>query len=272
MKIFGAVHIFTTCLLLTCSKYAMAFNAELGRAATVAGTRMSETPILAMSNDNIVDSSKVSTRRNFLSNAMLVSSSSVATSALIGFASPAHADVADGTELPKGVAQFGRIVRAKVELLVSIKNKMRSPVGIVDFLVHSVQFVATHMVKLTKFIPLFLDFGYRLSTNFIQYQQKVQKRVSTKSDEFEQQDWDSLGQFLRKIYAIGDDMKFLANTMNADKKAKADELIDNLRKYSKAADAPAANKNAKEFVAYTQQLIVILEKYFDLLTDVPDEI
>ena len=67
-------------------------------------------------------------------------------------------------------------------------------------------------------------------------------------------------------------MKYLANTMNPDNKAKATVLVDDLRKYSKAADAPAANKNAKEFVAYTQQLITILEKYFELLTDVPDEI
>ena len=160
MKIFGAVHISTTCLLLTCCKRVIAFNAELGRPATVAGRMISETPLFAMSNDNIVDSSKVSTRRNFLSNAMLVSASSVATSALIGFASPAHADVADGTELPKGVAQFSRIVRAKVELLVSSKKKMSRSV---DFLVRFVQFCCLRYgKKLTTCLPLILDFGYRL--------------------------------------------------------------------------------------------------------------
>ena len=67
-------------------------------------------------------------------------------------------------------------------------------------------------------------------------------------------------------------MKYLSNTMSPDRKEKAAALIDDLRKYSKAADAPASNKNAKEFVAYTQQLVTIIEKYFELLTDIPDEI
>ena len=66
-------------------------------------------------------------RRNFLSNALLVGMSSItATSMLtIGSTPPAYADVADGTDLPKGVAQFGRIVRAKVELLVSCSRAMQ---------------------------------------------------------------------------------------------------------------------------------------------------
>jgi outer membrane protein assembly factor BamE (lipoprotein component of BamABCDE complex) len=92
------------------------------------------------------------------------------------------------------------------------------------------------------------------------------------SEEFDQKEWDNLGQFLRKIYGLGDDMKYLANTFDEDKKKKSNDLTETLRKLSKAADVPASNKNAPEFVAYTQQLIVTLDKYFDLLRDVPDEI
>lgn len=56
-------------------------------------------------------------RRNFLTKGLFAAAMVAATS--IAEPTPARADVADGNELPPGVAQFSRLVRAKVELTVS---------------------------------------------------------------------------------------------------------------------------------------------------------
>ena len=86
-------------------------------------------------------------------------------------------------------------------------------------------------------------------------------------------EWDNVGQFLRKLYGVGDDMKAIAGGFyDSEKKEAAVELIAALRKYSKAADGPASNQNVSEFVAYTKRLTKVLDDFFELLRDVPDEI
>jgi hypothetical protein len=54
-------------------------------------------------------------RRQFISNSLLLLSS---PALLTAGATPAVADVSDGTSLPKGAAQFGRVVRAKSNMAV----------------------------------------------------------------------------------------------------------------------------------------------------------
>ena len=116
MKIGMTVYNVAACLLLTCSNWGTAFTTT----TTHGGATNTPVSLSAVSNNENDNNTQVQNRRNFLSNVFVgVASSTVATSLLVGSASPAYADVADGTELPKGVAQFGRIVRAKVELLVS---------------------------------------------------------------------------------------------------------------------------------------------------------
>ena len=89
----------------------------------------------------------------------------------------------------------------------------------------------------------------------------------------DKEEWDNVGQFLRKLYGVGDDMKAIAGGFyEAEKKKAAADLIEALKKYSKAADGPASNQNAPEFVAYAKKLSTILDDFFDLLRDVPDEI
>jgi hypothetical protein len=39
--------------------------------------------------------------------------------ALLGTGLPAYADVSDGNALPQGAAQFGRVIRAKSDMIVS---------------------------------------------------------------------------------------------------------------------------------------------------------
>lgn len=86
-------------------------------------------------------------------------------------------------------------------------------------------------------------------------------------------EWNNVGQFLRKLYSVSDDMKAIAGGFSEpDKKKRAAELIDELKKYSKAADAPTGSQNGPEFLAYAKKLSSIVDEFLDLMSDVPDEL
>lgn len=85
-------------------------------------------------------------------------------------------------------------------------------------------------------------------------------------------EWNNVGQFLRKVYSVGDDMKSIANGLDPEKKKAAAILIEDLKKYSKAADAPTGTQNGPEFLAYASKVTTILDNFLDLLSDVPDEL
>ena len=59
-------------------------------------------------------------RRGVLSKLVSAGLWTVSGTALLGFGGglPAWADVSDGNALPEGAAQFGRVIRAKADLLV----------------------------------------------------------------------------------------------------------------------------------------------------------
>ena len=89
----------------------------------------------------------------------------------------------------------------------------------------------------------------------------------------DKKEWDNVGQFLRKLYAVSEDMKAIAGGFyETDKKKKAAELIDDLKKTAKAADGPASAQNKSEYLAYSKKLASIVDDFLDLLRDVPDEI
>jgi len=100
----------------------------------------------------------------------------------------------------------------------------------------------------------------------------VQKRVEQGASEMDKVEWDNVGAFLRRVYGVSEDMKAIASGFDSAKKQRAAELIDNLKKFSKAADAPTGTQNAPEFLAYAKKLTSILDEFLDLLSDVPDEI
>ena len=86
-------------------------------------------------------------------------------------------------------------------------------------------------------------------------------------------EWNNVGGFLRKLYGVSEDMKAISSGFyEPEKKKKAAELIDQLKKYCKAADAPTGTQNGPEFLAYASKLSSILDEFLDLLRDVPDEI
>ncbi len=85
-------------------------------------------------------------------------------------------------------------------------------------------------------------------------------------------EWNNVGQFLRKVYGVGDDMKAIAGSFDSEKKKKAAALIDDLKKFSKAADAPTGSQNGPEFLSYAKKITSILDEFLDLMSDVPDEL
>jgi hypothetical protein len=103
--------------------------------------------------------------------------------------------------------------------------------------------------------------------------QAISKRVSQNASDMDKKEWDNVGQYLRKLYAVGDDMKSIsAGLYEPAKKKRAAELIDALRKFSKAADASTGTQNGPEFLGFASKLVAILDEFLDLLRDVPDEI
>ena len=101
----------------------------------------------------------------------------------------------------------------------------------------------------------------------------VQKRVQQSADEMDKTEWNNVGAFLRRVYAVSDDMKAVASGFyDPAKKKRAGELIEDLKKVSKAADAPTGKQSGPEFLPYAKKMISILDEYLDLLSDVPDEL
>jgi len=94
---------------------ALAF-APLAKGPAV-GTRAFEGSVLASSTSDVSDDSVG--RRVAISRAL----SFLSVPFLLGGGLPAYADVYDGNSLPQGAAQFGRLVRAKSDMIVSSNNQ-----------------------------------------------------------------------------------------------------------------------------------------------------
>jgi hypothetical protein len=89
----------------------------------------------------------------------------------------------------------------------------------------------------------------------------------------DKKEWDNVGQFLRKLYSVSDDMKAISGGFyDPEKKKKSAELIDSLKKFCKAADGPTGTQNGPEFLAYARKLTSIVDEFLYLLQDVPDEL
>eukprot|EP00980_Cylindrotheca_fusiformis_P028114 scaffold22581_cov123-Cylindrotheca_fusiformis.AAC.11 len=86
-------------------------------------------------------------------------------------------------------------------------------------------------------------------------------------------EWNNISAFLRRVYGVSEDMKSIAaGIYDPEKKKRASQLIEEVKKYSKGADASTGTQNAQEFLPYARKLTSILEDFLDLLQDVPDEI
>lgn len=102
----------------------------------------------------------------------------------------------------------------------------------------------------------------------------VTKRVTEHADEIDKKEWDNLSDFLRFVYKGGEDMKGIAKSTiyDPEKKKKADEDIKLLQKLAQAGDGTVSKEDAAAYGVLTKKATSILDDFFDLLRDVPDEI
>jgi hypothetical protein len=101
----------------------------------------------------------------------------------------------------------------------------------------------------------------------------VEKRISGKASDIDNKEWDDLGQFLRRIYSVGDDMKVVAGGIfDPDQKKQAEEALSLLKRYAQAGDIAVNKKDPEGFVLVIQKLESQVENFLDSLRDVPDEI
>mmetsp|Transcript_3610 Transcript_3610/g.4762 ORF Transcript_3610/g.4762 Transcript_3610/m.4762 type:complete len:212 (-) Transcript_3610:141-776(-) len=100
------------------------------------------------------------------------------------------------------------------------------------------------------------------------------KRVSENASEIDKKEWDNLSDFLRRLYKGGDDMKSFAKTSIYDpsKKKQADDDVKLLQKLAQAGDGPVSKQDAEGYALILKKSYDVLENFFELLRDVPDEL
>lgn len=97
--------------------------------------------------------------------------------------------------------------------------------------------------------------------------------MAESASEIDKKEWDNISKFLRATYSTGDDMKAVANGIyNPENKKRALGDIDQLRKYSQAADLSVNKQDGPGFVAVADKMEFYVSDFLDSLSDVPDEI
>mmetsp|Transcript_592 Transcript_592/g.775 ORF Transcript_592/g.775 Transcript_592/m.775 type:complete len:199 (+) Transcript_592:70-666(+) len=100
----------------------------------------------------------------------------------------------------------------------------------------------------------------------------VRKRIKEASaDEISKEEWDNVGKFLRKVYTAAGDMKKLGISDPAKKK-RAIELTQLLEKLAQAGDIECTKEDKTKLLVILDKAQSSFDEFFDLLSDVPDEI
>merc|ERR1712238_495414 len=79
--------------------------------------------------------------------------------------------------------------------------------------------------------------------------------------------WTNLQGFLRRLFSLGEDMKYLSKGFDKAKKQEAEDLIEKFKKKVKASDKPAKAKDLPLFLAGEPEITGYLEKFQDYLYD-----
>lgn len=190
------------------------------------------------------------TRRLYLSS--IVRTTTAATAAAAAAAATflplpraALAEVARGDSLPQGAEQFQRLLVLKSDVAAVIRRLSKAKVS-----------TSSAAEQITK------------SEN---------DDALAKIDDKE---WDALSEFMRKVYKGGDDMKSYTKGggggsilgSDKEKKEKAEEYAKLLQKIAQAGDGPISKKDVEGLMGLLKKAEVVLQDFFELLRDVPDEI
>mgnify|MGYP005628942665 FL=1 len=103
---------------------------------------------------------------------------------------------------------------------------------------------------------------------------KVSKSLRENAD-LTKEEWKSLSLGLRRFYTCADDMRLVSSGFGASKNSEATEIIESFRKNVKETDKLIGDDTKKDrdidaIIASNDKSISLLDKFLDLLNDVPD--
>jgi hypothetical protein len=207
-----------------------------------------ETPQVSSSN------TKSLTRRLYLSSLVRTTTAATAASAAAATFLPlpraALAEVARGDSLPQGAEQFQRLLVLKSDVAAVIRRLSKAKVS-------------------------------SSSSSAAAAEQMTSSENDDALAKIDDKEWDALSEFMRKVYKGGDDMKSYTKGGGAggsmlgsdkEKKEKAEEYAKLLQKIAQAGDGPISKKDVEGLMGLLKKADVVLQDFFELLRDVPDEI
>lgn len=185
-------------------------------------------------------SSSFPTRRLFFSSSLMGGTAAIVTTFL---PQRALAEVARGDSLPQGAEQFQRLLVLKSDLPAVIQRLTKAKAGITT--------------------------GSSSSSSGSDNDDVVK---------IDDREWDALSDFMRKVYKGGDDMKSYTKgggsilSSDKEKKQKAEEDAKLLQKIAQAGDGPISKRDIEGLLLLLKKGDAVLQDFFELLRDVPDEI
>lgn len=101
----------------------------------------------------------------------------------------------------------------------------------------------------------------------------VKKRAVEGGSDIDDKEWNNVGRFLRMAYSTGDDMKAIAGGIaDADRKKRAMDAIELLKKYAQAGDMAVNKRDPSGLAAVLDKMSGLVSDFLDSLSDVPDEL
>lgn len=100
----------------------------------------------------------------------------------------------------------------------------------------------------------------------------IGKRVATGHEDMTKDEWSNIGGYLRKLYAVGDDMKGISTGFDPTKKAQAQALAKSFQENVKAADKPVKAADWEGFLSLHRTAGGQIDTFLGLMQDIPDEL
>lgn len=90
-------------------------------------------------------------------------------------------------------------------------------------------------------------------------------------------EWENIRVYLRAVYGVGDDMKFLTKTWRGERRSEGTKLIQTFRKAVRDLDKPAAAKDVSAFLDGHSRVVGLFDDFFnqlkgDSVGDMPSEL
>jgi len=92
------------------------------------------------------------------------------------------------------------------------------------------------------------------------------------TSEDKDKEWDDAIGFLRRIYGLNEDMKYLTRGLKGEKKQEAQDLIENFRKKVKSSDKPVKAKDYETFMGLHKDIAAYMTQFQSYLLDATEDL